>query len=87
MFNCNRHCYRNHCHVPHPEAQLPSWNQQPIGVAHWWHPYRHAHSALCYHGYWFPQTLSTGSAFLPTFFSFLFHQVYAYIGDRAYTPY
>ncbi len=65
-FNCYRHYYRNYCYVPNPEAQLPWWNQQPIGVAHWWHPYCYAHCAFCHHGHWFTQTLTTGSGFLLT---------------------
>ncbi len=65
-FNCHRHYYRNYCYVRDPEAQLPWWNQQPISVAHWWHPYCYAHCAFCHHGHWFTQTLTTGSGFLLT---------------------
>jgi hypothetical protein len=92
-FNCHRHHCWNSYHVPHPTSPIPWGDKKPISVAHWWHPYCHAHSSIHYHGHWFPSILPTcfsfysfGLCYTITHLLLSFHQVDACIWTKASRP-
>ncbi len=92
-FNCHRHHCWNSYHVPHPTSPIPWRDKKPISVAHWWHPYCHAHSSIYHHGHWFPSIIPTCFSFYSfglchtiTYLLLSFHQVDACILTKASRP-